>query len=330
MNEQQKETGPLLVLVDHVPADEGRAVLSEASRRLLTMAQQLQPGNVWAIALSADPDLEGLGQLGASGVYVPELEGLSPRIPAVVADAALACVRACPHQPLALLCVSTSRGRDVAAQVATSLHSGASAEVSSLQLEGERLLASKDVLGGTWETQFQITRGIPVIALRTTALKAVVSPVGEPVQRVDVSVDFRPSSRQVSVVSSRRTQQQGPALAEAPVVVCGGRGTNGDFAPVRRLAQRLGGAVGATRVATEEGWIDRAAQVGQSGESIAPLLYIGLGISGDVHHVSGIRGARTIVAVCDDPDAAIFPLADLGIVGDLKQVVEQALEELGD
>lgn len=326
----EKLANPILVLTDHVGDDQRGYTLTEASRRIITTARALTDAGVWAIALNPQPDMAALGEAGVERVYVPDMAGCSPRIPAVVADCALACVKAAGQEVAAVLNVSNARGRDVAGQLAVMLASGASVEVSHVEVCQQALVASKAVLGGTWETEFQITRGLPVIGLRTASLSSQPAKVATQPQRIDVAVDFRDSSRQVRVTSSVERPQQGPVLTEASIVVCGGRGTNGDFGPVRKLAQRLGAAVGATRVATEEGWIDRSAQVGQSGESVAPALYIGLGISGDVHHVCGIRGAQKIVAVCDDPDAAIFKLADLGIVGDLNQVVDQALAELAE
>ena len=129
------------------------------------------------------------------------------------------------------------------------------------------------------------------------------------------------SREQASVAS-------GPDLAQARTVVVGGRGVDGDFDLVHSLADPLGAAVGATRVACDEGWIESSAQIGQTGLSIAPRLYIGLGVSGAVHHTSGIQGAGTIVAVCDDSEAPIFEMADYGVVGDVREVVPQLVEEL--
>jgi electron transfer flavoprotein alpha subunit len=119
-----------------------------------------------------------------------------------------------------------------------------------------------------------------------------------------------------------------PDLASAHVVVAGGRGTEGDFSAVEELADVLGAAVGATRVATDEGWIGHDAQIGQTGVTVSPRLYIGAGISGAVHHRGGMQASGTIVAVNSDPDAPIFEIADFGVVGDLFQVLPQAAAEL--
>jgi electron transfer flavoprotein alpha subunit len=119
-----------------------------------------------------------------------------------------------------------------------------------------------------------------------------------------------------------------PELGEAEVVIAGGRGTDGDFGPLEELADLLGAGIGATRVATDEGWIDRGAQIGQTGVTVAPRLYIGAGVSGAVHHRGGMQSAGTIVAVNSDPEAPIFEIADFGIVGDLFAVLPQLSAEL--
>ena len=120
----------------------------------------------------------------------------------------------------------------------------------------------------------------------------------------------------------------GPDLGSASIVVVGGRGTEGDFSVVEELADVLGGAVGATRVATDEGWIGHDAQIGQTGVTIAPRLYVGVGVSGAVHHRGGMQASGTIVAVNSDPDAPIFEIADFGVIGDLFTVVPQAAAEI--
>ncbi|MDU0969327.1 MAG: electron transfer flavoprotein subunit alpha/FixB family protein [Actinomycetaceae bacterium] len=323
MTEQLNDT--ILVVTDHTGNDEDGYVLTEASKRLLTVARGLTTGPLVALALNQAPEVAALGAYGVTRVIAARLGHYSPRVPGIVADCVVAAAKEC--QPAAILNVSNARGRDVDAQVAVLLNAGASVDVAKVAVVDGNLVASKSVLGGTWETEFHMTRGIPVIALRTAGLPT--EEVAEPTTpEVDaLSVTFRESSKAVSVKSSIPGADT-VSLTDASVVVCGGRGTQGDFTLVNQLAERLGGAVGATRVATEEGWIDRSAQVGQSGVAIAPNLYIGLGISGDIHHVSGIRGAKTIVAVCDDSEAPLFELADFGIIGDINEVIPQALRAL--
>ena len=152
---------------------------------------------------------------------------------------------------------------------------------------------------------------------------------GAPLTAEPLEVPVSAEAAAVHLVSREATSvASGPALSEARTVVVGGRGVDGDFDLVRSLAQPLDAAVGATRVACDEGWIERSAQIGQTGETISPRLYIGLGVSGAVHHTSGIQGAGTVVAICDDSEAPIFEMADFGVVGDVTEVVPQLVEEL--
>lgn len=315
------QNGPVLVVVDHAG---GR--LTPPSAEALTLARRLAgPAGVAAVAL-ADPDLPALARYGAAAVYVPDLGGLSPEVSAVAADAVAAAVAAAG--PSAILLVSTFAGKEVAARLAVALGSGVVVDATGARWEGGRLVADKVVLQGTWETSCAVTSGVPVVAVRPTAVEAGEAPGAEPSVEV-VPVEYSAAARAVRVVSRTARADGGRApLGEARTVVVGGRGVEGDFSLVEELADELGAAVGATRVATDEGWIGHSAQVGQTGVTISPRLYIGLGVSGAIHHTAGMQSAQTIVAVNSDPEAPIFEMADLGIVGDLNDVVPQALAEL--
>lgn len=319
---------PLIVQVDHVVDASGTATLTDSSAQLLTLARSLTSGPVVAVSLTSSPDVAALGEQGAARVLVPDLAGRSPRVSAVVADAVLAAVGATGDVG-AVLCVSGSRGREVAARLAVRLHSGAAVDVTAVDIVDGDLQASKTALAGTWSTRFHVTRGTPVIAVRPSAVEAVPAAVVTLPDVQTVPVDVAPDAAAVAVVSSTpQESESGADLAEAQVVVVGGRGTQGDFTPVRALAAELGGAVGATRVVTDEGWAPRSLQIGQTGVTVSPKVYIGLGVSGAIHHTAGMQSSQHIVAVCDDPDAPIFEIADFGVVGDLFEVVPQAIEAL--
>ena len=320
-------TDPVIVVVDHVGDATHGYTLTPPSEQLLSAARKLTSGKVYAVALNPTPQMDRLAAFGADSVFVPDLQGRSPRVAGVVADAAAACIKHLP-EAAALFTVSNYRGREVASHMATLMDAGASVDVTRLSVRDGKLVAGKSVLAGSWETIFAVCRGTPVIAVRPSAFEAVQVDSPADVERIDLTVEFRDSSSAVRVVSSEAREGDGPSLTEAAVVVCGGRGTNGDFSLVNQMASTLGGAVGATRVAADEGWVDRAIQIGQTGETVAPSLYIGLGVSGAVHHTCGIQGAGMVVAVCDDPDAPIFELCDFGVVGDINQVIPQALEDL--
>jgi electron transfer flavoprotein alpha subunit len=174
-----------------------------------------------------------------------------------------------------------------------------------------------------------------------TDLAVVLVKAGAVVSRhVDAEAPLAPEVRAREVaVSGRATRvrvvertpqapSDRPDLGSADVVVVGGRGTEGDFGPLEALADEIGGAVGATRVATDEGWIGHEAQIGQTGVTVSPRLYVGAGVSGAVHHRGGMQASGTIVAVNSDPEAPIFEIADYGVVGDLFAVLPQLTEEL--
>lgn len=323
----EKLSKALLVLVDHTGSPEEGFTLTPASARLLAQARTLTDNPVHAIALNPAPDMAALGAQGVDEVFIPQLVDPQFRIPAAVADAVEACAQLVDIS--ALLCLANYRGREVAARLGVRLRSGAAADVTELTVREGKLQAGKAILGASWTSVFEVTRGIPVIAVRPSATATEPAGQQEVPKITPVPVTFSPEALAVTVESSEMQAGTGRVgLAEAEVVVCGGRGTEGDFASTEALADALGGAVGATRVAADEGWVDRALQIGQTGVSVAPELYVGLGVSGAVHHTCGMQSSRHVVAVCDDPDAPIFEMCDFGVVGDLTEVVPQALTEL--
>lgn len=300
--------------------------LSVAAARLITLAREITDGKVVALAPSSITP-QHFSQVGVKKVYYfnPEETG-TWQVGAILADLVVSAVRSSDFG--VVLLPSTSWGRDAAGQGAILLGSGASVDVTSLKVADGKLIAGKSVLDGTWETSYYMRRGIPVVAMRTTSLSAVSAAEAGEVETENLPVQLRESTKRIQVVSREETGSTHAGLTEAPVVVCVGRGVNSDLKPAEELAEVLGGSVGATRVVCEQGWMDRAAQIGQSGISVAPNLYIGMGISGDHHHVCGIRGAKKIVAICDDPEARIFEMADFGVVGDLFTVVPDALSRI--
>ncbi|GAA4416502.1 electron transfer flavoprotein subunit alpha/FixB family protein [Georgenia halophila] len=316
-------TDPVLVVVDHVDG-----ALTTPSAEVLTLARTLTTGPVDAVALTT-PDLAALGRYGARAVHVPQLDGLAPSVSAVAAEAVLAAVHGV--EPAAVLLVSTFAGKELAARLAVSLGSGAIVDATGVEASDDGLVASKVVLQGTWSTTCRVTSGVPVIAVKPTVVDAEPAEQDETAdvpEVVDVPVTFSATARAVQVLSRTEHPRGRAPLTEARTVVVGGRGVEGDFSLVTELADEIGATVGATRVATDEGWIDHAAQVGQTGVTISPRLYIGVGVSGAIHHTAGMQSAQTIVAVNNDTDAPIFEMADLGVVGDLNDIIPQALTEL--
>lgn len=319
--------GPALVLVD-----QHDGALSSPTRELLTLARSLAPGEppaaVW-LGEAAAANLDELGAYGVGTVYVPDFAGQSRYVAAAAAEAIAAVID--QVSPAALLFASTFENKEVAAYLAVGLGTGAVVDGTGLaRVDDGTVVVEKTVFAGTWTSRCAVVAGTPLIGLKSHATEPEPAATpSEPVVRT-VAVTFSPAAAAVRVVERAERHAGGgrPDLTEARAVVVGGRGTGGDFTPVEELADVLGAAVGATRVATDEGWIDHSAQIGQTGVTIAPRLYIGAGVSGAIHHRSGMQAAETIVAVNTDADAPIFELADLGIVGDLTEVLPQAAAEI--
>lgn len=328
---------PLLVLVDIEGQGEhaDAAAATDArptgpSLELLAGARRLTEGDVVALVLGTPGATTSslLAGAGATRLLVADLKGYEAQ-PAAAADALVAAVGAVA--PAAALVVSDYRGKELAGRAAVLLDSACASDVAELGVVDGELRASKLVLSGSWSTTTSVASGeAAVLAVRPGTFEVPESLEGAaPLAVETLDVPVAPESLAVRVVSRERSAAaSGPDLAQARTVVVGGRGVDGDFGLVHSLADPLGAAVGATRVACDEGWIERSAQVGQTGASIAPRLYIGLGVSGAVHHSAGIQGAGTIVAICDDSEAPIFEMADFGVVGDVTEVVPQLVEEL--
>nr|WP_205708379.1 electron transfer flavoprotein subunit alpha/FixB family protein [Kineococcus siccus] len=315
-------------MVDH----EGARVHPTATE-LLTLARSLGD-DVRAVWLDdgAAPDAaarELLGRFGAVSVLPVRVTGADPHLTATVVDGLLAALEAAPAR--LLLLGSTFEDREVAARLAVLAHGGVVTGATSVVADADgRVVAGKEVLAGSWSSRCAVTGDVAVVTVKPHSTQAL--PVEAPVAAAAADplvVEAGPAARAVEVTGREpRPASDRPSLADAEVVVVGGRGTNGDFAPLEELADVLGGAVGATRVATDEGWIGHEAQVGQTGVTISPRLYIGAGVSGAVHHRGGMDAAVTVVAVNEDPDAPIFEFADYGIVGDLTEVVPALTQEL--
>ncbi len=315
-------SAPVLVLADHAA---GQARLTPAAGQLLTLARSLTSGGVDALVLTDAIDMEALGALGAGRVLSAPL-GAAARASVAAADAVVAALEAGSYG--LVLLPSDYRGREIAGAVAAATDAGVVSGASSVSYDGGVLEIAKTALAGSWSMRIVVEGQTPVVGVASGAVDEAMaaSPTTPAVEALDVALS--PRAQAVAVLASTPEDTGGVSLADASTVVVGGRGVDGDFTMVKELADALGGAVGATRVACDEGWAPRGEQIGQTGLSVSPNLYVGLGVSGAVHHTVGMQSSAHIVAVCDDPDAPIFEIADFGVVGDVAEVVPQALDEI--
>ena len=315
-------SAPVLVLADHAA---GQARLTPAAGQLLTLARSLTSGGVDALVLTDAIDMEALGALGADRVLSAPL-GAAARASVAAADAVAAALEAGSYG--LVLLPSDYRGREIAGAVAATTDAGVVSGASSVSYDGGVLEIAKTALAGSWSMRIVVEGQTPVVGVASGAVDEAraASPTTPAVESLEVVLS--PRAQAVAVLASTPEDTGGVSLADASTVVVGGRGVEGDFTMVKELADALGGAVGATRVACDEGWAPRGEQIGQTGLSVSPNLYVGLGVSGAVHHTVGMQSSAHIVAVCDDPDAPIFELADFGVVGDVAEVVPQALDEI--
>lgn len=226
------------------------------------------------------------------------------------------------RRPAALLVASSAFGKEVAARVAVQSESGIITDAVDVAAD---LTATQVIFGGSTMVHSRVSHGTAIITLRPNSITPDPAPSTPVISSASFAISD--SAKLAEVISSEPSVKSGrPELTEAQIVVSGGRGTSGDFGPVEAFADSLGAAVGASRAATDAGWYPHSHQVGQTGKTVSPQLYVACGISGAIQHRAGMQTSKTIVAVNKDPDAPIFEIADFGVVGDLFAVLPQATE----
>lgn len=313
--------GEVLVLVEY-----GDGAVKKVTGELLTLARELgTPSAVWVGPGFSDAAAAALGEFGATTVYVAGDAALSehPVAPAVDVLADLVQAKA----PTAVLIASSADGKEIAGRLAVRTSSGIVTDAVAITPD---LVATQSVFGGSTIVHSTVTRGVPIFTVRPNSTPPAPAPVTPAVEQVTVALSDASTKARITGRTAA-TRGGRPELAEAAIVVSGGRGVGGaeGFAVVEALADALGAAVGASRAATDAGWYPHQYQVGQTGKTVSPQLYIANGISGAIQHRAGMQTSKTIVVVNKDPEAPIFELADYGVVGDLFAVVPQLTEEIG-
>ncbi|OUZ11291.1 electron transfer flavoprotein subunit alpha [Aeromicrobium sp. PE09-221] len=307
----------VLVLID---APEGK--VAKPSLELLTIARRI--GEPSAVVFgSADNGV--LAEYGAEKIYTLDDAAYDEFLVVPKADALTQLAK--DTSPAAILVTSSTEGKEIAARVALRTESGLIIDAVDVSVDGGQVTTTQAAFAGNFTVAAQVTKGVPVIAVKPNSTAPEQASGAGTVEAV--AVEIAESSKTAKITSSKPKESTGrPELTEAAIVVSGGRGTGGDFSQVEALADALGAAVGASRAAVDSGWYPHSFQVGQTGKTVSPQLYVANGISGAIQHRAGMQTSKTIVAVNKDDEAPIFELVDFGVVGDLKEVLPQATEEI--
>jgi electron transfer flavoprotein alpha subunit len=309
----------VLVLIDHVDG-----AVRKPTYELLTIAKRLgEPSAVFIGSSAQGAEVaEKVKAYGAEKVYVVDDAQIKGYLVAPKAEALQQLAE--KSSPAAILIPSTSEGKEIAARLSIKLQSGLITDAVDVEADGS---ATQSVFAGNYTLKAKVTQGAPIITVKPNSAAPEQSEGAGAVEEFAATISD--SAKKAQIVASQPRKATGrPELTEAAIVVAGGRGTGGNFESVEGLADALGGAVGASRAAVDSGWIPHTFQIGQTGKTVSPQLYVATGISGAIQHRAGMQTSKTIVAVNKDEEAPIFELVDFGVVGDLHTVLPALTEEV--
>jgi electron transfer flavoprotein alpha subunit len=309
-----------------VVAEHAEGSVKKVTLEMLTLAREL--GDPVAVVLgqpgSAEAMAGKLGEYGATKVLGAESEDLDAYLVAPKAATLAGLIR--EHGPAVVLLPSTQEGKEIAARVAVKLDNGLLTDIVGLTADGE---ATQLAFAGQTIVKSRVTKGFTLATVRPNSITPSPAAGAAAVTAIEATVE---GTAKLATVTDRVAEAKGarPELTEASIVVSGGRGVASadNFKLIEELADLLGAAVGASRAAVDSGFYPHQFQVGQTGKTVSPQLYLAVGISGAIQHRAGMQTSKTIVAVNKDSEAPIFELADFGVVGDLFKVVPQAIEEI--
>jgi electron transfer flavoprotein alpha subunit len=312
-----------------VVEDDRKGTPKKVMAEVLGEATRLNAGAVEAVWLTDKASEEGLRQLGewgATRVLLAENAALAPYRGEVWTKVLADLVAR--ESPRAILGPVTSRQRELMARLAARLGVGLAADVVGLKLDGDKMVATRPVYAGKLLARMTWAKGPWLATLRPNVFRPAEAQPGRAakVERIDVAV---PEAKMKLVERKEEVSTGLPELTEAETVISGGRGMKGpeNYVILEEMARVIGAAVGASRAAVDAGWRPHRFQIGQTGRTISPKLYLGFGVSGAIQHLAGMRTSKVIVAVNKDPEAPIFKIADYGIVGDLFEVVPALTQE---
>ena len=313
----------VLVLVDHVDG-----AVKKPTFELLTIAARFgEPSAVFiGAAAQAAGAVEAVKKYGAAKVYVVDDTEIKGYLVAPKAEVLQQLVE--KASPAAVLVPSSAHGKEIAARLAIKVSSGLITDAVDVQAGPDGApVTTQSVFAGNYTVQAKVTKGTPIITVKPNAAAPVETEGAAAVEQFAATISAAAKSAQI-VASQPRQASGRPELTEAAIVVSGGRGTGGNFEPVENFADALGAAVGASRAAVDSGWKPHTFQVGQTGKTVSPQLYVAAGISGAIQHRAGMQTSKTIVAINKDEEAPLFELVDFGVVGDLHTVLPAATEQI--
>ena len=310
----------VLVLAEHHESE-----IRKVTFELITAARGLgSPVVLWLGSGLGDITSAALASFGATKILLADSADVIDHPVAPGAEIVASHIESL--QPAAVLVASSADGKEIAARAAIKSGCGIITDAVEIATDGT---ATQSVFGGSTIVHSKVTHGTPIITIRPNSIAASESAATAVTEKISMGISD--SAKRVSV-TTRSVVEKGarPELAEADVVVSGGRGVGGaeGFEVIEALADSLSAAVGASRAATDAGWYPHQFQVGQTGKTVSPALYIASGISGATQHRAGMQTSKVVIVVNKDPEAPIFELADYGVVGDLFTVVPQLTEEI--
>jgi electron transfer flavoprotein alpha subunit len=309
----------VLVLVDHVDG-----AVRKPTYELLAIAKRLgEPSAVFIGGADKAADVaEKVKAYGAEKVYVVDDAQIKGYLVAPKAEVLQQLAE--KASPAAILIPSSAEGKEIGARLSIKLESGLITDAVDVTADG---VATQSVFAGNYTLTGKVTKGTPIITVKPNSAAPEEGAGAGTVEEFAATISD--AAKKAQIVAAQPRQATGrPELTEAAIVVSGGRGTGGNFEPVEGLADALGAAVGASRAAVDSGWKPHTFQVGQTGKTVSPQLYVANGISGAIQHRAGMQTSKTIVAVNKDEEAPIFELVDFGVVGDLHTVLPAATEEI--
>jgi electron transfer flavoprotein alpha subunit len=309
----------VLVLVDHADG-----AVKKPTYELLTIAKRLgEPSAVFIGSADAGAKAaDAVAKYGAEKVYVVDDAEIKGFLVAPKAEALQQLVD--KTSPAAVLITSSPEGKEIAARLAIKTGSGLITDAVDVR---EGPVTTQSVFAGNYTVQAKVTQGTPIITVKPNAAAPEEASGAGAVEEFAATISD--GAKTAKIVASQPREKTGrPEMTEAAIVVSGGRGTGGDFVPIEGLADALGAAVGASRAAVDSGWVPHSYQVGQTGKTVSPQLYVAAGISGAIQHRAGMQTSKTIVAINKDDEAPIFELVDFGVVGDLHSVLPAAAEQI--